>query len=308
LQFFSAPIATIGGVTDREALKSAWAKNEAEVNRVRSMSPLNRELFAGRIDQLETEQDALLSSARSMSICRPSRAPQRARGAQAMSKVKVSISVSVDGFAAGPQQSLENPQGIGGLALLEWAFATPTFQRMHRKDWTVQGIDREHGGTTGIDDDFFARSFLNVGAYIFGRNMFGPLQGLWHDDSWKGPWGDTPPFRNPVFVLTHYPRESIPMQGGTTFHFVTEGIHHALERATAVANGKDVCLAGVATAQQYLRAALIDELHLAICPVLLGSGERFLGDIDLVRLGYTCTEHVAGERATHVVLRRHATY
>jgi dihydrofolate reductase len=143
-----------------------------------------------------------------------------------------------------------------------------------------------------------------VGAYIFGRNMFGPVRGPWRDNSWKGGWGDTPPFRNPVFVLTHYPRESIPMQGGTTFHFVTDGIHRALERATAAANGKDVCIGGVATVQQYLRAGLIDELNLAISPVLLGSGESFLGDIDLVKLGYTCTEHVAGERATHVVLGR----
>ncbi len=212
-----------------------------------------------------------------------------------MSKVKVNVSVSIDGFAAALQQSLENPMGVGGEALAEWAFATRTFQRIHGKD----------GGTTGIDDDFFARSFLNVGAYIFGRNMFGPVRGPWRDNSWKGGWGDTPPFRNPVFVLTHYPRESIPMQGGTTFHFMTDGIHRALERATAAANGKDVCIGGgVATVQQYLRAGLIDELNLAISPVLLGSGERFLGDIDLVKLGYTCTEHVAGERATHVVLRR----
>ena len=225
-----------------------------------------------------------------------------------MAKLKVSATVSIDGFGAGPQQSLENPQGVGGLALAEWVFATRSFQRMHRKDWTVQGIHDKDGGTTGIDDDFFARSFLNVGAWIFGRNMFGPVRGPWRDNSWKGAWGDTPPWRAPVFVLTHYPRESIPMQGGTTFHFVTDGIHRALERATAVANGKDVCIGGgVATIQQYLRAGLIDELNLAIPPVLLGSGERFFGDIDLVKLGYTCTEHVAGERAMHVVLGRHAT-
>jgi dihydrofolate reductase len=224
-----------------------------------------------------------------------------------MSKVKVSFSVSIDGFGAAPQQSLENPMGVGGEALAEWVFATRTFQRMNGKDWTFQhGKD---GGTTGIDDDFFARRFQNLGAWIFGRNMFGPVRGPWRDNSWKGGWGDTPPFRSPVFVLTHYPRESIPMQGGTTFHFMTDGIHGALERATAAANGKDVCIGGgVATVQQYLRAGLIDELNLAISPVLLGSGERFLGDIDLVKLGYTCTEHVAGERATHVVLGRHATY
>ena len=223
-----------------------------------------------------------------------------------MSKVKVSASISIDGFGAGPQQSLENPQGVGGLALAEWVFATRTFQRMHSKDWTVQGVHRKDEGTTGIDDAFFARSFQNVGAFIFGRNMFGPVRGPWRDNSWKGAWGDTPPFRAPVFVLTHYPRESIPMHGGTTFHFVTDGIHRALERATAAANGKDVCIGGIATVQQYLRAGLVDELHLAISPVLLGSGERFLGEIDLVKLGYTCTEHVAGESATHIVLGRDA--
>jgi dihydrofolate reductase len=224
-----------------------------------------------------------------------------------MSKVKVNASISIDGFGAGPHQSLENPQGVGGLALAEWAFATPTFQRMYGKDWTVHGVRRQDEGAAGIDDDFFARSFQNVGALILGRNMFGPVRGPWRDNSWKGWWGDTPPFRAPVFVLTHYPRESISMQGGTTFHFVTDGIHRALERATAAANGKDVGIGGIATVQQYLRAGLVDELHLAISPVLLGSGERFLGDIDLVKLGYTCTEYVAGERATHVVLGRHTT-
>ena len=222
-----------------------------------------------------------------------------------MSNVKVSASISIDGFGAGPQQSLANPQGVGGLALAEWAFASRTFHRMHGQDWTVQGSHHKEGGTTGIDDDFFARSFQNVGAFILGRNVFGPVRGPWRDNSWRGWWGDTPPFRAPVFVLTHYPRESIPMQGGTTFHFVTDGIHRALERATAAADGKGVCIGGIATVQQYLRAALVDELHLAISPVLLGSGERLLGDIDLVKLGYTCREYVAGERATHVVLRRH---
>ena len=223
-----------------------------------------------------------------------------------MSKVRVNFSVSIDGFAAGLQQSLEHPMGVGGMALAEWAFATRTFQRMHDQNWTFDRTHDKEGGTTGIDDACFARGFLNVGAYILGRNMFGPIRGPWPDNSWQGWWGDTPPFRNPVFVLTHYPRESIPMQGGTTFHFVTEGIHRALESATAAANGHDICLGGVATVQQYLRAGLIDELNLAISPVLLGSGERLLGDIDLVQLGYTCTEHVAGERATHVVLTRDA--
>jgi dihydrofolate reductase len=167
----------------------------------------------------------------------------------------VSASISIDGFGAGPQQSRENPQGVGGLALAEWAFATRTFQRMHGKDWTVEGIHRKDKGTAGIDDDFFARSFQNVGAFILGRNMFGPVRGPWRDNSWKGWWGDTPPWRAPVFVLTHYPRDSIPMQGGTTFHFVTDGIHRALERATAAANGKDVRIGGIATVQQYLRAS-----------------------------------------------------
>ena len=224
-----------------------------------------------------------------------------------MSKVKVSFSVSIDGFGAASRQSLENPLGVGGEALHEWVFATRTFQRMHDRDWTFQRIHGKDGDTTGIDDDFFARRFLNVGAWILGRNMFGPVRGPWPDNSWKGPWGDTPPFCNPVFVLTHYPRESIPMQGGTTFHFVTDGIHCALERARGAANGKDVCIGGIATVQQYLRAGLVDELHLAISPMLLGSGERLLGDIDLVKLGFTCAEHVAGERAMHVVLERRAT-
>jgi len=223
-----------------------------------------------------------------------------------VAKVKVSASISIDGFGAGPQQSLENPQGVGGLALAEWAFATPTFQQMHGRDWTFQRVHGKDGGS-GIDDDFFAWGFRNAGAWILGRNMFGPVRGPWRDDSWMGWWGDAPPWHAPVFVLTHHPRESIPMQGGTTFHFVTDGIHRALENATAAANGKDVFIGGIATVQQYLRAGLVDELHLAIPPVLLGSGERFLGDIDLVKLGYACTEHIAGERAMHVVLGRHAS-
>lgn len=194
--------------------------------------------------------------------------------------------------------------GVGGNALGEWAFATRTFHRIYAPDWTFQ---RDHGqdeGTTGVDDEFFARNFHNVGALIIGRNMFGPVRGPWQDNSWKGPWGDTPPFRAPMFVLTHYPRDSVPMQGGTTFHFVTDGIHGALERATKTASGKDVCIGGIATVQQYLRAGLIDELHLAISPVLLGSGIHLLGDIDLVKLGYTRTQCMPGDRAMHVVLQR----
>jgi dihydrofolate reductase len=213
-----------------------------------------------------------------------------------MPKVRVgAFSISIDGFGAGPDQSLGNPLGVGGLALHEWAFTTRTFQRIHGKD----------GGATGTDDDFAARSFQNVGAWILGRNMFGPVRGPWSDDSWKGWWGENPPYHVPVFVLTHYPRASIAMQGGTTFHFVTDGIHAALEKANAAAAGKDVRIGGgVATIQQYLRAGLIDELHLAISPVLLGKGERFFGDIDFVGLGYRCTERAATQLATHVVLGR----
>jgi dihydrofolate reductase len=213
-----------------------------------------------------------------------------------MSRVQVgAYSMSIDGYGAGPQQSLENPLGIGGLALHEWAFATRTFRRMFGQD----------GGSTGIDEDFAARSFENVGAWILGRNMFGPVRGPWLDDTWKGWWGENPPYHAPVFVLTHYARESIVMQGGTTFHFVTDGIHAALERARAAANGKDVRVGGgVMVIQQYLRARLIDELHIAIAPVLLGSGERLFDGVDMIELGYRCTEHVSTGKATHVVLRR----
>lgn len=213
-----------------------------------------------------------------------------------MSKLKVNaFSISIDGYGAGPRQSLENPLGVGGLALHEWAIGTRTFQRMFGND----------AGATGLDDDFAARSFENVGAWIMGRNMFGPVRGPWPDETWKGWWGDTPPYHVPVFVLTRHPRAPIEMQGGTTFHFVTDGIHAALERAAAAAEGKDIRIGGgVATVQQYLRAGLIDEIHLAISPVVLGSGERLFNDVDLVKLGYRCAEHVATEKATHVVLTR----
>ena len=213
-----------------------------------------------------------------------------------MPKVKVqSFSLSLEGYGAGPEQSLENPLGKGGLALHEWAFSTRTFQRMFGND----------AGATGIDEDFAARGFANIGAWILGRNMFGPVRGPWPDESWKGWWGDSPPYHTPVFVLTHHPRASITMAGGTVFHFVTEGIHVALERALAAADGKDVRIGGgVATIRQYLRAGLIDELHLAISPVLLGAGEHLLSGVDLPALGYRCTEHVASQLATHVVLSR----
>jgi dihydrofolate reductase len=161
------------------------------------------------------------------------------------------------------------------------------------------------GGATGVDDEFTARGFENIGAWILGRNMFGPIRGAWPDDSWKGWWGDNPPYHSPVFVLTHHPREAVVMDGGTTFHFVTDGIHAALERARQAANGQDVrLLGGVAAIRQYLEAGLIDELHFAISPILLGSGEHLFANLDLLALGYRCTEHVATSMATHYVLTK----
>jgi dihydrofolate reductase len=213
-----------------------------------------------------------------------------------MSKLRVqSFAVSVDGFGAGPDQSLENPLGAGGLALHEWFFPTKTFQQMHG------GGD----GTTGIDDDFAARGFRNIGAWILGRNMFGPIRGPWPDANWKGWWGDTPPYHTPVFVLTHHARAPLTMNGGTTFHFVTDGIHSALEQAIEAAKGQDVRLGGgVATIRQYLHAGLVDEMHLAIAPMLLGSGENLFSAINLPALGYKCVEHVATPKAMHVVLKK----
>jgi dihydrofolate reductase len=213
-----------------------------------------------------------------------------------MTKLRVqSFAISIDGFGAGPNQDLANPLGIGGMALHQWFFPTRTFQTMHGGD----------GGTTGIDDDFAARGFGNIGAWILGRNMFGPIRGPWPDDTWKGWWGDNPPYHTPVFVLTNHPRPSITMNGGTVFHFVSDGIYAALSRAIEAAHGQDIRLGGgVATIRQYLRAALIDEMHLAISPVLLGAGEHLFADIDVLKLGYRCTEHVATEKATHVVLRK----
>lgn len=213
-----------------------------------------------------------------------------------MSKLRVhAFSLSIDGYGAGANQSLSNPLGMGGAALHEWAFATKTFQKIFGSE----------GGTTGADNEFATRGFSNIGAWIIGRNMFGPIRGSWPDDSWKGWWGDDPPYHVPVFVLTHYKRASIKMSGGTIFHFVEDGIHAALNRATEAANGQDVRLGGgVATLQQYLRAGLVDEMHLAIAPVFLGSGEHFFTGIDVVALGYRCTEHLASPKVTHVVLKR----
>ena len=213
-----------------------------------------------------------------------------------MSKLRVHcFSVSLDGFGAGPNQSVENPLGEGGEALHDWFVPTQTFQRVHGKD----------GGATGVDDTFASRAFADIGAFIMGRNMFGPVRGPWPNEDWKGWWGDNPPFHTPVFVLTHHERAPVTMAGGTVFHFVTDGIDAALERAVEAAKGKDVLLSGgVAAIRQYLRAGLIDEMHLAISPLLLGSGEHLFGDIDTVRLGYRCTEHVPSPNATHVVLTK----
>jgi len=206
------------------------------------------------------------------------------------------FSLSIDGFAAGPRQDLANPMGVDGMDLHQWVLPTRTIQR------ALFGADQ---GTTGIDDEFAARGFENVGAWILGRNMFGPVRGPWPDERWKGWWGENPPFHTPVFVLTHHARLPIAMAGGTTFHFVTEGIHVALDRARAAAGGLDVRLGGgVATVQQYLRAGLVNELHLAVAPVLLGSGENLFSGINMRSLGYHRVEHVATDRATHIVLRK----
>jgi dihydrofolate reductase len=213
-----------------------------------------------------------------------------------MAKLRVqSFSISIDGYGAGPDQTLANPLGIGGMALHDWAFTTRTFRQMFG----------DTGGEKGVDDDFAARGFRRIGAWILGRNMFGPVRGPWPDESWKGWWGANPPYHTPVFVLTHHPRASIVMAGGTTFHFVTDGIEAARARAMEAAGGLDVRLGGgVATIRQYLSAGLVDDMHLAISPVLLGRGENLLAGLDLPRLGYVRSEHVATANATHVVLTR----
>jgi len=213
-----------------------------------------------------------------------------------MPKLRVhNFSISLDGYGAGPIQDQTNPLGVGGEELHDWFVATRTFQKITGKE----------GGTTGTDDDFAARGFKNIGACILGRNMFGPVRGPWADDSWKGWWGSNPPYHTPVFVLTHHPRASIPMEGGTTFHFVTDGIQTALRRATEVAKDQDIQLmGGVSTIRQYLSAGLIDEMHFAIAPILLGSGEHLLAGIDTPKLGYRCIEHVTTAKATHVVLKK----
>jgi dihydrofolate reductase len=205
------------------------------------------------------------------------------------------FTVSIDGYGAGPHQDIDNPLGVGGRALHQWAFSTRTFQKMFGKD----------EGATGVDDDFAARGFENIGAWILGRNMFGPVRGPWPDDTWKGWWGPNPPYHVPVFVLTHHPRADLVMEGGTTFHFVSDGIEAVLRRAVTAANGKDVRLGGgVATIRQYLRAGLIDEMHIAVAPVLLGAGESLFAGIDIPSLGYQRTQHVPTPNATHIVFAK----
>jgi dihydrofolate reductase len=209
----------------------------------------------------------------------------------------LSYSVALDGYAAGPNQSLEHPLGVDGGDLMEWVFPTRMFRRMH-----AGGGD---DGETGIDNDMAEAGFANLGAWILGRNMFGPVRGPWPDESWKGWWGDEPPYHTPVFVLTHHARAPLAMAGGTTFHFITGGIHEALAQAKAAAGGKDVRIGGgAATVRQYLQARLIDDLHLATRPVLLGRGEPLYAGLDLRALGYRCTRHVHGERATHMFIEK----
>ena len=214
-----------------------------------------------------------------------------------MSRLRVMcFGYTLDGFSAGPDQSLENPLGVNGFEMMNWFTATNVWQSM-------QG--NPGGGESGVDNRMAERSFENMGAWILGRNMFGPIRGPWPDSNWKGWWGDEPPYHVPVFVLTHHAREPLVMKGGTTFHFVTGGIHEALEKARAAAGNKDIRIGGgVATVRQYLQAKLIDEIHLAVRPVLLGRGESLFRDLDVRALGYAVAETLAGERATHMIMRR----
>ena len=213
-----------------------------------------------------------------------------------MPKLRVdAFSVSIDGYGAGPNQCEDHPLGEHGMELHEWFFDTLTFRKMTGQE----------GGRDGLDETFAARARQDVGAYILGRNMFGPVRGPWPDESWRGWWGETPPYHVPVFVLTQHARAPLPMNGGTTFHFVTGGIHEALARARGAANGKDVRVGGgVSTIRQYLSKRLIDEMHLAVTPVLMGRGENLFAGLDLPALGYQSTEHVAGPGVTHVTVKR----
>ena len=206
-----------------------------------------------------------------------------------------SFSISLDGYGAGPHQSTKEPLGVGGESLHDWLVSTRTFKRMQGRD----------GGDTGVDEDFAAKGLTGLGAWIMGRNMFGPVRGPWPDESWRGWWGKNPPYHTPVFVLTHHARASVEMEGGTVFHFVTDGIHAALERARAAAGSQDIrLLGGAATIRQYLEARLVDEMDVAVSPILLGSGEHLFSGIDLLALGYTCKEFVPGEKAGHYIVAR----
>jgi len=220
-----------------------------------------------------------------------------------MPRVRINcFSVSADGYGAGPAQSLEHPLGVGGEALHEWFLPTRTFRAM-----LGGGPGGGDDGTTGVDEEFAAAGIVNLGAWILGRNMFGPVRGPWPDDTWKGWWGPNPPYHVPVFVLTHHARAPLEMEGGTTFHFVTDGIHTALARAKAAAGGKDVRLGGgVATVRAYLGAGLVDEIHLAIAPVLLGAGEALLEGIDLKALGFERVRHATTGKAMHLLLKKRA--
>jgi dihydrofolate reductase len=213
-----------------------------------------------------------------------------------MSKLRVkSFALSLDGYGAGPDQSLQNPLGVRGPELMQWFFNTRAWRSMHGQE----------GGETGVDNTMAEQGFENIGAWILGRNMFGPVRGPWPDDSWKGWWGDEPPYHCPVFVLTHHARAPLAMKGSTVFHFVTGGIHDALDQARAAAAGRDVRLGGgVATLRQYLEAGLVDDLHLALSPVLLGRGEHLMRGLDLAARGYGCERVLPGERATHILLRK----
>ena len=213
-----------------------------------------------------------------------------------MSIVRVAnFAISIDGYSSAPGQTLEAPFGRDGLRVMEWFFPTESFQKMQKKP----------GGETGVDNDFSVRSMKGMGAWILGRNMFGPIRGPWPDDQWKGWWGPNPPYHVPTFVLTHHARPSITMEGGTVFHFVTDGIESALQQARAAAGDKDIRIGGGATTvRQYLRAGLIDELHLVQSPVFLGAGESIFAGTDLHQLGYEVAERVPGERAVHLVIKK----
>lgn len=213
-----------------------------------------------------------------------------------MSRLRVeSFSLSLDGYGAGPNQDLQNPLGLNGKTLHEWFFPTLTFNKMIGKP----------GGTTGIDNKFASRGFDGIGANIMGRNMFGPIRGPWKDEEWKGWWGPNPPYHSPVFVLTHHKHDPIEMEGGTTFYFVTDGIESALKQAQKAAGGKDVRLnGGVSVIRQYLSKGLVDYMHLAVSPKLLGAGENLFAGLDLVKLGYSVKESVHGENATHVIIEK----